>query len=676
MRRVAVVGLALALIGLRARPVAAQDVTIDLLAIPPGTEATIAAAPLHKSFAIRLGNRAPGVRYRVAIKETGREFVRNVDLPYESLLVVIPNRPDCDVMQRLWLALLKTTQESEVPARVEAIVRDAETTACSLKSFVENRIDQSRPPLGNFNVRATEEIRLRIERLAADSNAVERQWQVVVTAARTTPGWAQATEEEWIVADIARDLGGMATFAKTQSLPGPAAAFSVARVTSPSGGAPAFRISVPVDQGAPVTHVTTIAQHLWSPRDHAPLARALLQRVGLKASSKAPEPGPSALAALTDSRAEVIEAQNQRVSRWLARDMTNAAAHEEAALVLASLALAEASGYFHDRRAILSRLTAHLAMAEALRAGAPAGPSGRYAAIALLTNVSRQQDALDRLAAAGAKPTAPEETPWANALRIRATGDWRVLTQPAGGTLLERREHYRALGLSLSPTHAFAFLEEQKPEPIPDWGRIALQGAASVEVSSAFAPGAVERELKEFDQIQRLLGRPSLGTESIVAALSVAPAREVARVGAKTLPRVIDEGTWSRFYQRHLLHAAAMREAHLRRTLGQTDEAGRFRAAARERFGALLLFPLLNARWQAAVDGPSPARPKSGPDPTTPAHPPPASFARIRPRSPSRTGRSWTHGAPRRRRKGSCRPYCGGSRRPSRREPRSKQRPA
>ena len=58
-------------------------------------------------------------------------------------------------------------------------------------------------------------------------------------------------------------------------------------------------------------------------------------------------------------------------SSALKRDMKNPRAHEAAALTLAAFAMREAAEGMSDTRWALNRMTAHLAMAQALRNGGP-----------------------------------------------------------------------------------------------------------------------------------------------------------------------------------------------------------------------------------------------------------------------------------------------------------------
>ena len=481
------------------------EVVIDLLAIKPGAVVTI-PAPLGDPFLLRLDNRAPSALYQVIVEEPGRvPQTKEFGLPFDSMLRTL-SIPSCAELQGREQELMRSAEEDGVPAKVGAIREEARTSSCTMsKRMVDLFVDQSRPVIRSYVLAAEQRLKVTIERLAADTKAVQRRWQVTLQPSVPKPVAGQATEEQWLVTEVSRDVAEMAIYARTGSLADAAAlALAVQRIPDATG-APSFGVSLRPDAGPqPMALVVALADHAWSPRTYEPLARALFGRLRVSASSTPSEPGPSALAALTDLRATAIEAANRRASAWLRRDMTSADAHEQAALVLAALGLREAAGKFHDRRPALSRMAAHLAMARALRAGKPASPSGEYAEIALLTMAGRSRDALARLEAAAKAPQSPEAQAWANALSTFNTGDWRVHQDAARASLLERRAQFEALSTGLGGLHALAFLQSRTAETIPDWGRVALQGDSTVEEAHVFAPGAVALELTELGEVWKV----------------------------------------------------------------------------------------------------------------------------------------------------------------------------
>lgn len=598
-----------------AQPAKRMEVVLDLLTIRPGAMVTLPVPP-GEMFDLRLGNRAPGTMYRMTVEATRRPVqTRTLGLPFDSMLRTL-DIPSCTELQRREQALMKAVEEESVPALVAAIRQEAQSSSCTMsKNMADVYVEQSRPLVTTIMLSVDDRIGVTIERLAPGAKQVERRWEVTVEA--RAPRWeaAYATEEDWLVAEISRDVAEMALYAKTRSLPEPAAlSFTVRRNADPAGSPRTFAVSLRPAAAAPALEQTlALTDHVWSPRTYEPLARALFRRLGVGASAAASPPG-SALGALADLRATVIEGENRRVSAGLSRDMSSADAHEQAALVVTALALREAAGSFHDRRSSLSRIAAHLTMGRALRAGKAPSPAGDYAEIALLTMVGRRRDALDRLDAAAKAAMPPEARPWAVALRTWNTGDWRLQKDPVRASMLERWAQFQALSDRLGGLQALDLLKQGKPEPVPDWGRYAMQGGGTVEEGNVFTPGALELELKEIAEIWKMQRADAREPAPPVPALNEAPGRCIGRDAAgRAVARVIDGGTWARFSQRHLLHMLTAVNYHLLAVVGATSEGEKDRREARQNFGSLTLFPFLDVRWQSDNIDRLPIVPGQGP---------------------------------------------------------------
>src|SRR6266540_186098 len=258
------------------------------------------------------------------------------------------------------------------------------------------------------------------------------------------------TEEQWIAAEIAQDILEMAQYAK-----------------DPRSSSEVGRFAV------------------------EPLARNALDASGEVRSAVAPSNDETTLAALTSPLADVIEAQNQRVSQHLTASMADADADEEAALVVGALVVREASEVFWDVRQLLCRMAAHLSMARALRHTPEHGLNGRYADAILAAYASRSREAMKKLDALEASAGGSQgQRAWVRALRIWLTADWRPLASPSQGTLIERLLYFRALGWTLGGASAVQFYQSFEAEPIPDWGRIALENLSGTEVGGFAEEGA------------------------------------------------------------------------------------------------------------------------------------------------------------------------------------------
>jgi hypothetical protein len=268
------------------------------------------------------------------------------------------------------------------------------------------------------------------------------------------------TEVEWEVGEIVADIAEMVTFAKAGPLD-PTLRVEVTDLQpSPKGLWVALRTSG--TKKIPVIEIVS-SELAVSPEPYRELATLLLAQSDLRAKAGASSDGPALLARLSDFTVTRIQAENARVSEWLTREPLSAAAHEEAALVLAAFGLKENAGTdFSDVRNACTKSCAHLALASALRGGNPPGVAGRWAQetiYALYGDQARVAADLRVWRNLG-KPSAGEEA-WLNALALYSTGDWRILRDPFTASLLERVMHFRALSWRVGDSVALDFLQKR-----------------------------------------------------------------------------------------------------------------------------------------------------------------------------------------------------------------------
>jgi tetratricopeptide (TPR) repeat protein len=583
--------------------------TIDLVAIRDEGVVTLPVAPGAR-VSVFIGNRAPSGLYRVKAEKAGAAPVElELPRPPATAFTMLPSSPPCTTLQNRAQELLRLGDETGVPEKWKAL---AEVRDCpSLRDVASNAFQGTRGTVPGLYVLAPGEVaRITIERLDPRTKATQRRWNVVIEgsapgASPTSPvaQWPYPNEGAWLVGETAHDITEMALFAKTGAIPDPKS-LAFALKETPCATVPTWVVTARLDASPqPFVQSLSIDDYVWSPKAYEALARALLERFGLKTSTAVSARHTSPLQALHDLRAATLETENKRVSLWLAREMSNPAAHEEAALLLGALGLREAKGAFADTRLTLCRMAAHLALAGALRATSPPSSEGAYAHALLLTLAGRQRSALQRVdALRSTAARAPSQTPWLNALTLRNTHDWRVLKNPETSTLLERLEYTRALTIALGSERTLEFLEKHPPEPIPDWGRATLTIDPSVNAGNLFVPSAVGMEMSELAELWKASRGTNLSPSQVPAALNVPPDRCVSLEGpAKAVPHVIDWGTWASFVQRHILSMLEEGNRHLGYNLGEPEKASSHRKQAREQFGSMIRFPLLAERWQSLL---------------------------------------------------------------------------
>jgi hypothetical protein len=393
------------------------------------------------------------------------------------------------------------------------------------------------------------------------------------------------SEEEWMVGEIVRDIAEMSQFARAGRFEAGVANVALSKASSKPEtwlasatlpGRPAVAVELPLRTG------------VWSSAEYEPLARALVE--GLGGDKEPPSPDEALLGTLRDLRAAVIERENLRVSERLKAKMTSSTAHEEAALLLGAFALREAAGWFSDERQVLCRLTAHLALADALRGGPERGVAGRYAHAILLIQSRRTAESLEVLNALdrGAGDSAVQGA-WSRALRLRATDDWRMLGQPKTRSLLERLAYYRALVNSSMEALALSMARDESLEPVADWGRITTGRKLQVEEGHLFLRPAQAHERAEIAEVREASGaRPLEDQAKLIDALNEPAGRCLTAAG----PRVIGWGTWAAFFQRHIAEHVHRVDLFLRWTIDLEQEADARQPQLDRDWGGLVLFPM------------------------------------------------------------------------------------
>lgn len=386
---------------------------------------------------------------------------------------------------------------------------------------------------------------------------------------------AWKTEQEWLVGRIARDVVTTVAWARTGTLPASAPGATTGGVT------------------------IAIGEHAFAPEPYAAFARdALAAGPGPTPASATRESAAEdrqLLARLLDLRTTVLLREDQALSRALSARPLDASAHERAALLLGAFALRDAAGRSTDVRPALCRLTSHLAFAAALRGAGEPGVAGRLAEAVLVTLVGREGDALARLDALEVSAPTREVRAWARALRLRNTGDWRIALDASDLTLLERLEEFRALVGGQGDSAALAWLDRSRPEPVLDWGLVALNAeSASVESGNRFADVAPMLQLAEAGEAWTALGGKAEDAQGMMRALNERP-EGLVTADAAGRPRVavIGWGLWADRTHRHIVFEVMSAIHYYSEMLGRAGDARSYAEHAREQFGRLALYPVV-----------------------------------------------------------------------------------
>lgn len=554
--------------------------TIDLAAAVPRDPVVV---PEGRNLEVGLGNVPLSGTYRVTVSETRRPDRVRPLAPRTSPQLGAGTPPCAALRAELDLALAET-DEARLAPRLRSLGPRLAASGCASweKSTLNYALGLLQPSLHERRLlRPGQTVTYTVERLG-EGGAVTRAWHVAFTGGAPDVGWEYPNEETFTVATIAREIADIAGWAA-----GRRAAPVALRVAppAPSAALREFQVQAKV-RGVTAAAAIRPVPHLWAPAAQAAWAKAVLAALRLR-----PAPGgPAAtdvIERLTDLRASTIEQENARVSARLTRAPLDAAAHEEAALVLAAFAFRERAAEFSDTRPAMARMTAHLALARAL--GAETGPVGRLAEAALDTLAERQAAALDAIATLQAGDRSPAMAAWTRALAMRNHGDWRVLDQPARATLLERISFFDAASRADSPLRALLHLDERPLERIPDWGRSALSLSVSVDEGHLFADDAVDLELDDLRSVWRVTHERDPERQTLLSDLTLRTGR--AAGGGQV--RVLEWPDWTAMAARHVCSKVDAVYSFLRYKWGVPERADEFARGADGDFGGLPFYALV-----------------------------------------------------------------------------------
>ena len=390
------------------------------------------------------------------------------------------------------------------------------------------------------------------------------------------------TEEAWVVDEIVRDITEMSAYPKQAPK---------VTATEMQRGSALFRAAV--DGFAPID--IDLREDLWSPAAFSVLASQTLADGG--ANTAAATARTPAFISLVDLTSTALVAADAAASRLLASNMHDVAAHEAAALTLAGFALREAEGRMNDTRWAMNRMTAHLAMASALRGNRAPGIDARLAEATLFILTDRQKRALAILDSLNSGKADTAVTAWTRALRMRITDDWRLLADPAHATRLEQREYFRARRATIKVSRGTADLEKMGFTPDADWVRIINSYSVGVE-DGGLIRVALDMERTEYEDVfMRMHGRSI--DETPAKALNT-PASRCVSAGAV---HVLSWGAWAEFAQRHISMVISRYDSFLRHSLGIREQADAQQVELKRELGDLWVFPISTIFWTKGPNG-------------------------------------------------------------------------
>jgi tetratricopeptide (TPR) repeat protein len=400
-------------------------------------------------------------------------------------------------------------------------------------------------------------------------------------------------ESQFVVRAIVSDIAEEIYFAKHRRLPDPKHFATEVTETGGSANAPVYHIRIRFDSKVVEQDLELRGDcPIWSPALYESVARRLGEAVKLRSGGMIKIDDTDLISKCLDSTPETIEQENQKLSSALESHFTDPRLHEKAALLLGAFALREHSGAFFEIRSPLSRMTAHLVMAQLLCQTNTFGINGQLAEAMMLTMINDQALALECLA--GVDTHSAAAAAMVRGLRARITGDYRPLIAETNCSAFEAIQCFYAMADRVDLSLAWPKLSEEERQSI-DFVRIANELKPRVEEGNELIGKALPLELQE---MQRIYGLQHPGQQpdlaNIGAILNVPP-KHCFEVGSgnKTRICVIGWGQWAMFFQRQICHAAQSGFRSLDTMLGDHDSAKEFAAHCDQSYGSLTLYPFV-----------------------------------------------------------------------------------
>jgi tetratricopeptide (TPR) repeat protein len=400
-------------------------------------------------------------------------------------------------------------------------------------------------------------------------------------------------ECQFIVENIVSDLAEQIYYAKFHRLPDSSYfKVSATEAAGSSFATPIYEVEINLDDKLHgLKTKLEVNGPIWSPEIYDGVAKMLANAVGLGAGTVAGSDDTALLTRLTDGTATTIEKENQRLSTELENDFTNAALHEQAAILLGAFTLREHSGDFYEIRSPLCRITTHLAMARYLSGGNLSATNGQMAGVILSTLMHNQAAALEHLSNIRTNDAALMS--WVRALQARNTGDYRPLDKMNGLSGIEGVNWFYALDNSANTDIAWSKLNDVQ-KGIPDYVRIANEGDFSVGAGHQLLALALPLEFQEIGAVYQMSQQKKLQKEEIVPALNQMPDRCFSPDVDKQMGvHIIGWGLWAGFFQRQLCHAIQQDFDFLQRRWGVPDEAKKFSTKCDQLLDGLRLYPFV-----------------------------------------------------------------------------------
>jgi len=396
-----------------------------------------------------------------------------------------------------------------------------------------------------------------------------------------------------MVGEVGRQIAETVAFAQSKWKPGRVLQFE--QLSMYVKQQPQYQLRVSVKDSGTAEAVVQTQDYFLAPDMFVPWVQTLTKALHADRHEGPTSVDQEYIGRLTTPRPAVLIQEDLRISEALTKDPLSAKAHEEAALLIGSLAVRETALEFMDARPALIRMSAHLAIAKAIRGNLSACCQLAEALLCSLTG--RQAAAIHMVDVLQERAGAPTEllpetaSRWGRALKMYNTGDYRLLDHPEDASLLERLECFRALRYNLNSAAAAAYAEKYPLERLAEWSSRIMAGSISVEDGNRWAGRALGTELEECAAEYRAYHGQVLQEKDLANALD---ARWQQLTPSKSTLEVLGWGAWAELRQREVCELVEETFYWMNNLLGIPDEAQNFRKKVTEQLGIIELFPLVS----------------------------------------------------------------------------------
>jgi len=397
--------------------------------------------------------------------------------------------------------------------------------------------------------------------------------------------WRWSNEQEWIVDSIGRDVSEVLCFARNPDTQ-QNVSFETKTVDQKLEKY-AYSLTVSKEE-EPIQREFLLVDFIWAPENYVPFAEKIIKDFDLSTSTPSAIP-QDFIKKVASADMPVLFAENERISKAMTKTPLDPSLHEQAALLQAAIGMIDFSGGFCDTRIPLARISAHLALAKALKHDALCDV-GNLAAFTLECLASRDGIANTRAEAMQAASTDPAIKSWCRAISIRSTGDYRIYADN-DATELERLEFGLRSGYRASHYNLEFAKKHYQPIPIT-WLRLLSVSDLAHEVRPLFVSKYIEAEKADYLKAYNAFKHTDrISADEIKGDLNRTATRCLVREGTTATLAPISWDDIAAYHCRHILWAVII-EAHIQEKFeADYRRASQILTEAFRQFGTLNQWP-------------------------------------------------------------------------------------